>query len=102
MGDSSKEMQGKIAIVDPGLNIGVGSILYLFAWAPVLGVLQYSLFILSSFNGLMALFNLLPFMGFDDLEVFEWSKVEHCTCRFSDPCSCDKLFQSLEHPLITT
>jgi Zn-dependent protease len=74
VGEGGRELQGAIGLIGPGFNIVFGMITIfsgiLFGRSDV----GYALFFVGAFNGYMALFNLIPFMGFDGLKAFEWDR----------------------------
>jgi Zn-dependent protease len=78
LGQGSKETSGAIAIVGPGFNIlsGFASLFVGFGLETIPGAGLYGIAfsIVALFNGYMALFNLIPFMGFDGLAAFEWDR----------------------------
>lgn len=74
VGDANRELQGAIALVGPAFNLVFGTV-SIFAGALIgLPDLHYALLFIGAFNGYMALFNLIPFMGFDGLKAFEWDR----------------------------
>jgi Zn-dependent protease len=74
VGEGSRELQGAIALIGPGFNIVFGAVT-IFSGV-ILGHtdLGYALLFIGAFNGYMALFNLIPFMGFDGMKAFEWDR----------------------------
>jgi Zn-dependent protease len=74
VGEPSRDLQGAIALVGPGFNVVFGTI-SIFAGVLVgFTDIHYALLFVGAFNGYMALFNLIPFMGFDGLKAFEWDR----------------------------
>ncbi len=78
IGQPNKELSGAIALIGPGFNIlfGVFMLLLAVVMEGILGATNFAFAArtVSLFNGYMALFNLIPFMGFDGLAAFEWDK----------------------------
>ncbi len=73
VGNGNKATMGMVAFVGPGFNTGLGWICLVIAHIPVL-FLSWLGF-LAEFNGIMALWNLLPFGTFDGTKIFEWDKI---------------------------
>jgi Zn-dependent protease len=78
IGQGNKESTGAIALIGPGFNIvfGFASFFLGFGLRMVFGSDDYglALLVVALFNGYMALFNLLPFMGFDGYASFDWDR----------------------------
>lgn len=74
VGEGSRELQGAISLIGPGFNIVFGT--FCFFSGVIFGSTDvgYALLFVGAFNGYMALFNLIPFMGFDGLKAFEWDR----------------------------
>jgi Zn-dependent protease len=68
---------GKVSLIGPLTNLAMGSgfvIAYLIMAATV-GVGNPILVVGARFNGFIAFFNLIPFMGLDGQKIFGWNKI---------------------------
>jgi Zn-dependent protease len=78
VGQPNKALSGAIALIGPGFNIvfGFATLLLALVIQALLGLSAFgaALFVVALFNSYMAVFNLIPFMGFDGLQAFEWDK----------------------------
>jgi Zn-dependent protease len=74
VGESSRELQGAIGLIGPGFNIVFGMISIFVGILFGHSDIGYAFYFIGAFNGYMALFNLIPFMGFDGLKAFEWDR----------------------------
>ncbi len=74
VGEGSRELQGAIALIGPGFNIVFGTISIFSGVLFGLTDVGFALLFVGAFNGYMALFNLIPFMGFDGFKAFEWDR----------------------------
>lgn len=72
-GGGSREINGAIALVGPGFNIGLGAVFFVLAKITV-GLLSLSFLSLTLFNAWLALFNLIPFGSLDGTLVYQWDK----------------------------
>jgi len=73
-GTANKEIIGGIALVGPGFNIALGTLLFIFSRFS--GHFFGSIFVqIAWFNAWMALINLIPFGSLDGTRIFEWDKM---------------------------
>ncbi|HXQ92178.1 MAG TPA: AN1-type zinc finger domain-containing protein [Nitrososphaerales archaeon] len=72
-GNGSKEVLGAIGLIGPGFNIALGSLL--FVLSRFSGVFFGTILLeLASFNGWLAVVNMIPFGSLDGTRVFAWDK----------------------------
>ena len=77
-GNLSNSRSGKVSWIGPLTNIVMGTgFLLAFYLTTLAGSYQYAQILLIGvrFNGIIALFNLIPFMGFDGQSIFSWNKI---------------------------
>lgn len=79
IGPMSQGRAGRVALIGPLTNLAMGAgfiVAYVAATAiQVGGVSMQILSIGAWFNGWIALFNMIPFMGLDGSKIFSWNKV---------------------------
>jgi Zn-dependent protease len=74
VGEGSRELQGAIGLIGPGFNIVFGTLSIFVGILFGHSDIGYAFDFIGAFNGYMALFNLIPFMGFDGLKALEWDR----------------------------
>jgi Zn-dependent protease len=78
VGPIREDKFGKVAWIGPLTNLAMGSgfvVAYYLAFAMQLAVPVEILAVGAWFNGWIALFNLIPFMGLDGAKIFSWNKI---------------------------
>ena len=75
VGEANRELQGAIALIGPGFNVVFGTLCVLSGALLGKSLIGFALVLIGVFNGYMALFNLLPFVGMDGLKAWEWDKM---------------------------
>lgn len=77
-GPLSEGRYGRVAWIGPLTNLAMGSgfvVAYYLAGSLPISVPTGILAVGAYFNGWIALFNLIPFMGLDGSKIFSWSKI---------------------------
>jgi len=73
-GEIDKEKHGKISLAGPAVNFVIAAISIVIALSLREGTLVFVLFqMLSYFNALMGLFNMIPFYPFDGSKIIAWN-----------------------------
>jgi Zn-dependent protease len=76
-GSLSEARHGRVSWIGPLTNLAMGSgfiIAYLIAESATFDFPSQILAVGARFNGWIALFNLIPFMGLDGSKIFAWNK----------------------------
>ncbi len=77
-GNLSISRYGRVSLIGPLTNLAMGTgflCSYLFLGAVVDGPINPILLIGARFNGFIAFFNMIPFMGLDGQKIFGWNKI---------------------------
>jgi Zn-dependent protease len=76
-GNLSINRYGRVSLIGPLTNIamGTGFLCSYLALAVVVGSAHPILLVGARFNGFIAFFNMIPFMGLDGQKIFGWNKI---------------------------
>jgi Zn-dependent protease len=75
-GNLSHSRSGKVSWIGPLTNLAMGTgFLVSYLMLDAIGFTRSILLVGVSFNGFIALFNMIPFLGLDGQKIFGWNKI---------------------------
>jgi Zn-dependent protease len=75
-GNLSQSRSGKVSWIGPLTNLAMGTgFLVSYLMLDAVGFTRSILLVGVSFNGFIALFNMIPFLGLDGQKIFGWNKI---------------------------